>query len=229
MTARLVNASARNRTSRSRAWTSSISHAQKANGLVWGLSTRNTLTPQSTHLSIASSSACHSVAPVRRLPVDVVDVLVALGRVLGVLQGAVGPAVKPLRVLGQPRVVGASTASRSPARCRCRSPPRPPVSERRSSSVPSSAWMASWPPVASPIAHGEPGIAGGRGERVVAPLAVGEPDRVDRRQVDDVEAELGQLRAAAPRRPSGRPTSAGTSHTRRRSGPAAGRPRCVSG
>ena len=45
-------------------------------------------------------------APVRRLPVDVVDVLVALGRVLGVLERAVGAAVKPLGVLGQPRVVG---------------------------------------------------------------------------------------------------------------------------
>jgi hypothetical protein len=39
-----------------------------------------------------------------------------------------------------------------------------------------------------------PSIARRRGERVVPALAVGEPDRVDRRQVDDVEAELGQLR-----------------------------------
>ena len=38
-----------------------------------------------------------------------------------------------------------------------------------------------------------PGIAGGRGQRVVAALAVRDSDRVDRRQVDDVEAELGQL------------------------------------
>ncbi len=38
------------------------------------------------------------------------------------------------------------------------------------------------------------GIAGRGGQRVVGALAVGEPDRVDRRQVDDVEAELGQPR-----------------------------------
>ena len=36
------------------------------------------------------------------------------------------------------------------------------------------------------------GVGGGRRQRVVAALAVGQPDRVDRRQVDDVEAELGE-------------------------------------
>ena len=40
-------------------------------------------------------------------------------------------------------------------------------------------------------------VARPRGERVVAPLAVLAPDRVDRRQVDHVEAELGQPRQLA--------------------------------
>ena len=44
--------------------------------------------------------------PVLGLEVDVVDVLVLLGRVLGVLERPVRPAVEPLRVLLQPRVVG---------------------------------------------------------------------------------------------------------------------------
>ena len=43
-----------------------------------------------------------------------------------------------------------------------------------------------------------PGIAGRGGERVVGALAVGESDRVDRGQVDDVEAELGQPRQLLP-------------------------------
>ena len=43
-------------------------------------------------------------------------------------------------------------------------------------------------------AVGRAGIVGRRDERVVAPLAVRLPDRVDRRQVDDVEAQLGQPR-----------------------------------
>src|SRR5437588_4962023 len=59
ITARRVNASARKITSRSRAWTSPISHSQNANGFVCGLSTLKTLTPQSTHRSTISSSACH--------------------------------------------------------------------------------------------------------------------------------------------------------------------------
>ena len=44
--------------------------------------------------------------PVLGLPVDVDDVLVLLGRVLGVLDRPVGPVLEPLRMLGQPRVVG---------------------------------------------------------------------------------------------------------------------------
>ena len=43
---------------------------------------------------------------VDRLPVEVVDVLVALRRVLGVLERPVGSVLEPLRVLAQPRVVG---------------------------------------------------------------------------------------------------------------------------
>ena len=54
--------------------------------------------------------------------------------------------------------------------------------------------IASWPPSSEPIAQGLPGSSGPAVERVVAPLAVGLADRVDRRQVDHVEAELGQLR-----------------------------------
>src|SRR6185312_11845146 len=65
------------------------------------------------------------------------------------------------------------------------------TSASKSSSVPRSGWIASWPPVASRI-------AGGSDESVVGALAVREADRVDRRQVEDVEAELrqaGQLAA----------------------------------
>jgi hypothetical protein len=46
------------------------------------------------------------LAPLVAFEVEVVDVLVALGRVLGVLQRAVGAVVEPLGVLAQPRVVG---------------------------------------------------------------------------------------------------------------------------
>ena len=70
--------------------------------------------------------------PVLALEVDVVDVLVLLGRVLGVLQRAVGAAVKPLGVLGQPRVVGRALDREvdrdvdARARSRCARAPRSP-------------------------------------------------------------------------------------------------------
>ena len=84
-------------------------------------------------------------------------------------------------------------------------------------SVPSSGSIASWPPSSEPIAHGLPGIARAGDERVVAALAVRRADRVDRRQVDDVEAELGEVGQHLGRRPRSRPTSAGRARTRRRS------------
>ena len=62
--------------------------------------------PRSTHCSTTSRSACQSARQLRRVEVQVVDVLVALRRVLGVLQRPVGAAVEPLRMLGQPGVIG---------------------------------------------------------------------------------------------------------------------------
>ena len=64
------------------------------------------------------------------VPVDVVDVLVALGRVLRVLDRAVGAAVEPRRVLFSQGWSG-STGSRSRARSRA-PPPRRPRPSRRS-------------------------------------------------------------------------------------------------
>jgi len=44
-------------------------------------------------------------APVGRLEVEGVDVLILLGGILGVLDGAVGTVEEPVGVLGDPRVV----------------------------------------------------------------------------------------------------------------------------
>ena len=71
-----------------------------------GLSTRKTVTPQPTQWRTTSQQRLPEAAPVLALEVDVVDVLVALRRVLGVLQRPVGAAVEPLGMLLQPRVVG---------------------------------------------------------------------------------------------------------------------------
>ena len=132
--------------------------------------------------------------PVLRVEVDVVDVLVALGRVLGVLQRPVRPPVEPLRMLARATGGRARSGSRSRARSRARPRSRAATSLSKSFSVPSSGWIASCPPSGPPIAQGLPGSPGAATQRVVAALAVRRPDRVDRRQVDDVEAELGELR-----------------------------------
>ena len=68
------------------------------------------------------------------------------------------------------------------------------------------------------------GIAGRRGQRVVAALAVGQPDRVDRRQVDRRRSRARPAAAAGAERRSGRPRNGGTAHTRSRTARAAGRP-----
>ena len=83
--------------------------------------------------------------------------------------------------------------------------------------VPSSGWTASWPPAAEPIAHGDPTSPGSAVDGVVAALAVHLADRMDGRQVDDVETHRGRAveladrvgEGAVPERPAvRRPTSA---------------------
>ncbi len=132
-------------------------------------------------------------APVGAVEVQVVDVLVALGRVLGVLQRAVGPAVEPLRVLGQPRVVRGAL-QREVQRDLDAHRPR---LRRQAPHVGLGPQLRVHGGVA---AFGGPDrpwaarIARPRDERVARSLAVGDADRVDRRQVEDVEAQLGELR-----------------------------------
>ena len=64
-----VNASARNTVSGCAACTSAISHSQNATGLVWGLSTRKTVTPRSTQCSTTPWRALQSArqSPVSKL------------------------------------------------------------------------------------------------------------------------------------------------------------------
>ena len=67
----------------------------------------------------------------------------------------------------------------------------------KSSIVPRSGWTVSCPPLGAPIAHGEPGSSGA-GSRACCSGPCGTvPDRMDRRQVDDVEAHGARPPAAA--------------------------------
>ena len=63
----------------------------------------------------------------------------------------------------------------------------------KSSSVPRSGLTLLWPPSSEPMAHGLPGSAAVARDVVVASLAVRAADRVDGRQVQDVEAHPGDV------------------------------------
>ena len=178
-----------------------------------GLSTRKTLhAVRRPRAATTSRSAVPEPAPVLAVPVDVVDVLVALGRVLGVLERAVGAAVEPLGVLGQPRVVGRALDREVERDRRCRARARSAHSASKSSIVPSSGWTASWPPSrGADRPRASRGRPGRRSSALLRPLRFVRADRVDRRQVEDVEAELGDLREQLLDALRSRPTSAGTS------------------
>ena len=111
-----------------------------------------------------------------------------------------------------------STGSRSPARCRCLCRAAARIRLRRSSIVPSSGWTASCPPLLVADRPWRAWIARSCDQRVVCALAVRQADRVDRRQVEDVESELGEQRELALDPVQTRPTSAGTAHTTTRIG-----------
>ena len=122
--------------------------------------------------------------------VDGVDVLVLLGRVLGVRDGAVGAGGEPLRVAGDPRVVRGALQGEVER----------DLQPQLGGPLDEGVEVVDRPEVgvdgvvAAVLAADRPGGAGvvrlGR-EGVVGALAVDLADRVDRRQVDHVEAHRG--------------------------------------
>ena len=74
------------------------------------------------------------------------------------------------------------------------SSPARAVRRAKSSALPSSGLQRHVPARLAADGPGAAGVGAPRGRRVVAALAVRQPDRVDGRQVEHVEAELGELR-----------------------------------
>ena len=143
---------------------------------------------------------------------------------------AVGPPAEPLGVLADPRDDPARTERRCRARFRARALSRVQRDRRKSSIVPSRGWIAVWPPSAGADRPRAAWIVGGGLERIVAALAMLAADRMDRRQIQHVEAhvrDIGQARLAigerAVRAGRRRSRSAGTARTTRRSVRARGR------
>ena len=150
-------------------------------------------------------------APRRALEVEGIDVLVALRGVLGVLDGAVRAVAEPLGVLGHPGVVGRALEGQVERQLEAARPgrgdDRAEVLERAELGV--HRGVAALGRADRPRAAG---VAGAGALRVVGALAEGPPDRVDRRQVEDVEAEVGDVVEAVEHvaeRPVGRGPVAG--------------------
>ena len=107
MTFGRVNASDRRSARDARASTSPMHHSQNANGLVCGLSTRKMRHAlRDPELERRRAAPPTARATPSALEVERVDVLVFLGRVLGVLHRAVGPRAEPLGMLAHVRMVG---------------------------------------------------------------------------------------------------------------------------
>ena len=120
-----------------------------------------------------SRQAVHSACPVGVAlgpEVDRVDVLVLLGRVLGVADRCRRVGARTTPDARGPRDGRASTGGRSRAPPPARGPLASPQNRRKSSSVPSSGAMAVWPPSAEPMAQGLPGSSGPAPSVLFGPL-----------------------------------------------------------
>ena len=172
--------------------------------------------------------------------VDRVDVLVLLRRVLGVGDRAVGELGEPLRVRRHPGVVR-GRLQREVQRD-LHAEVLGPRHERGEVLLGAEVGVDGVvPAVRRADRPRRPHVVRPGGQGVVRALAVGRADRVDRRQVDHVEAHRGHRgqpgrppsgtcrTAARRRRPVRHPRSAGRTRTSCRTARAHGRPRAASG
>ena len=148
----------------------------------------------------------HHVAqrePQRRLrrvgvEIDIDDVLVFLRRILGVADRAVGPPGEPVRMLAQPGMIGRALHGEIERDLHARARRRLRPARENPRACRARGCIASWPPSRRADGIGAAGIAGSGRQRVVAALAVGLADRMDRRQIEHVEAHRARCAAAAP-------------------------------
>ena len=164
------------------------------------------MTPCAIQNRKTSRSAAQSERQSAALEVERVDVLILLRRVLRVLDRSVGPMLEPLGVLADPRMIG-RRLERDVERDLETEPVRDgdeaiEVVERAEPGLDgrvSAVFGADGPRAAR--------IARRRRQRVVPALAVRAADRMDRRQVEDVEAhrrDVGQPRFGVAQRAAAR-------------------------
>ena len=132
----------------------------------------------------------HAVATVE---IRIDNVLVLFGRVLGILDRAVGPPLEPFGMLLEPWMVGRALhreVERDFHAVRgAGAHEAPEVGQRAEFGV--DRVMAAF---RRADGVGAAGVARRGAQRIVAPLAIGMPDGMDRREIDNIEAEAGDLR-----------------------------------
>ena len=137
--------------------------------------------------------AVPQLVPVLALEIERVDVLIPLGRILGVADGAVGPVAKPGGMLGHPGVVGRALEGQVEGQLDAMLA----AGGGEAGDVVEGAQLGQYGLVAALGGADRPGaadIAGLGGLCVVAPLPRGAADRMHGREVEDVEAHLGDTR-----------------------------------
>src|SRR5918992_5761144 len=171
---RRVNASDRKITSGYSARTSSISHSQNGSGLVCGLSTRKTRTPRSTQVISTSLSASHNP---RQSSESQLTLKMSWYRFGGFSAYLRVPSGRRLNQSGCSLSQGWSAEHWIAKSSAISRPCSRASATRRSNSatVPSSGWMASWPPSSPPIAQGEPGSPDLASSELLRPLRLVTP------------------------------------------------------
>ena len=182
-----VNASARKIVSG--CWRITSRSPSPRTGTAWcaGYRPGRSWTPWPIQNRKTSRSSCVKGFPVVALEVDRVDVLVLFGRILGVLDRPVGPMPEPLGMSLHVRVIGRALKRDVERDLQVE---RLCLRHELASKSPTSRGRGGLPCAPPPCCRSPRGYRdrpGPRGQGVVRPLAEGGTDRVNRREVDDVE------------------------------------------
>ncbi len=131
-------------------------------------------------------------APVARLEIERIDVLVFLRRILGILHAAVGPMLEPLRMLRYVRVVGCALKRNihGDFDAECARHIQEPIEVIERAELRQNVLVAAFRGTDGPgTAH----IAGLGAQRVVRALAVDAADGMDGRKIQHIEPHFSQV------------------------------------
>src|SRR5579875_1895150 len=147
---------------------------------------RNTaLNPEPDHIE----QRLHQSLLIRRVEINWIYILVFLGWVLGILNRAVWPMLEPLRMLSDPWMVGGALHGE----VQCHFDSEPTCGGNQAIEIGQGAQRRLYRGMPAGFAADCPGTADAVAcavGRIVGALAVGAADRMDRRQIYDIETHL---------------------------------------